>query len=468
MRPIQLALPVVGAPSREQVARWTVDRPLARIPCGPLELRLAADQATAEVELRCHRCHAVRAEERTAWSWSTPLWYTTTADSMTPPFAGELVERVVDCARTDPHGCGDTPWLHDLSARFERVMERLRRRVEADAALAVLPFHERAQATVYWATVLDRRGYVAQLVAQHPGLALVSAHAEPWRGTATLSGDELWGRAWRAVARGRPLAEVTAGAAESLALDSDVGRRLAWLARHVPPNADPELVVDASRCTDAPQSDLPSHAHHRLEWMRAITAVRLAIGIDRAHERWARAAIRYASRHHAAFVRLPPAALHRFVEWLARTERRIARDVPPETAFLDNEEWWEQWAAVRSAEHLLAHLRARGVDAFPEPPLPGWEDRGIRIEPIRTPEELYLEGRHMGHCIFSYCDSVLARTCAVYRVTVDDEPTTLMLDRREGRWTAGEHAGRYNRRPTEMERGAVRLWLAQRHRKGDA
>ena len=81
---------------------------------------------------------------------------------------------------------------------------------------------------------------------------------------------------------------------------------------------------------------------------------------------------------------------------------------------------------LTEAEYRLEH---EGVE-FPPPPLPPLAGR---IEPLRTPAELWLEGREMKHCAADYVQAVAKGTAYLYRIVGCEEDdidrATLMIVR---------------------------------------
>lgn len=93
--------------------------------------------------------------------------------------------------------------------------------------------------------------------------------------------------------------------------------------------------------------------------------------------------------------------------------------------------------------------------SFPPPPLQGTNE----IIPLKTPEDLYEEGKIQHNCVASYSEQVaLMRNIYIYRM-LKPERCTLEITQSSSRWTLAQLKAGCNRNPSEKARLAAEKWL---------
>jgi PcfJ-like protein len=103
---------------------------------------------------------------------------------------------------------------------------------------------------------------------------------------------------------------------------------------------------------------------------------------------------------------------------------------------------------------------SRQETEFPPPWYPHGEIKGYTITPIRTPLELFHEGRAMHNCSLTYADRIANGNCFFYSVTKDGEHVaTLMITHRDGQTVLGDLRGVWNDGPDRRVKAAVQKWL---------
>ena len=119
-------------------------------------------------------------------------------------------------------------------------------------------------------------------------------------------------------------------------------------------------------------------------------------------------------------------------------------------------------ALHRDLNESLCLAKYDGVD-FPPPPLPGVPGQ---IEPIRTPEELFLEGRTMKHCVGEYAPAIAAGNAYAYRVAAGgpegtDRATLVVVNENtRSEWMIDGLRGMCNKRVSPATESAVRRFMA--------
>lgn len=101
-------------------------------------------------------------------------------------------------------------------------------------------------------------------------------------------------------------------------------------------------------------------------------------------------------------------------------------------------------------------LLAVNDEEFPDPPFADTDD----IKAIRTPGELFTEGRDMHHCVAAYAQEVLTGQCYIYRVLQPDR-ATLELRMETGQWQIGQFKLANNEEPCQESKECVMGWLKQ-------
>ncbi len=172
------------------------------------------------------------------------------------------------------------------------------------------------------------------------------------------------------------------------------------------------------------------------------------------------------------------------LEWLAQREHR-AEDVP---ILID-------YAASRFAENPAFSMKGRTVEAFlrdarawhvdlaklREVEQSMFRPSGLqpmelarekptrvvwRVEEIMTAQDLFEEGRRMGHCVYSYVQAVQSGATSIWILTMEDGtgPTgrwaMLTIEVRNATRAVVQARGRFNRMPTDEELKVLARWAA--------
>jgi hypothetical protein len=107
------------------------------------------------------------------------------------------------------------------------------------------------------------------------------------------------------------------------------------------------------------------------------------------------------------------------------------------------------------------HSQPRDRYFFPEPPLADLVASGIRIEAIRSQQDLIAESEAMHHCAGrdpSYARRVSAGILYFYRM-IEPERLTIALRCKRKYWTIDQVRGVCNRKPTAECAGPISNWL---------
>jgi len=230
----------------------------------------------------------------------------------------------------------------------------------------------------------------------------------------------------------------------------------------VPSSVEPSDVVAVARCIDVPQSDLPTDAYQRAVWLMVVAEVSAELSPAERGEEWARAVVRYVSRHYRGVHRAGAFQRRRWVESLRQSGRRISRRVPVAEALRQQELWWEDETRGGLGQGFVDALARAGVHGFPDPPFPSYASDELSLEPLLSPRDLFHEGRQMHHCVLTYTPEVLQGHCAVYRVIANGQRSTLMVQRDPsggGSWRLGEHRAHSNADVDEPCVAAVGRWF---------
>jgi hypothetical protein len=113
----------------------------------------------------------------------------------------------------------------------------------------------------------------------------------------------------------------------------------------------------------------------------------------------------------------------------------------------------ERIEAMRRQLREVGDLPADGP--LPDPPVPGIPGA---IEPLRTVQDVHLEGKRMRHCVRLYLRPVLEGRVALYRV-LQPQRATLSLVPKGRRWRLGQLSRFANRQPSWECFAAVKHWL---------
>lgn len=104
--------------------------------------------------------------------------------------------------------------------------------------------------------------------------------------------------------------------------------------------------------------------------------------------------------------------------------------------------------------------QARSMPPFPEPPFSGCET----IFPLRTPLELYVEGKDQSHCVFSRRDMAWSGRYA-YFAMLYPERGTIEIKLKGVRWVLSECKLHHNQRPSPKSIAFVNDWLSKEQSK---
>lgn len=111
----------------------------------------------------------------------------------------------------------------------------------------------------------------------------------------------------------------------------------------------------------------------------------------------------------------------------------------------------DRWAARLNSRKCVV---VDGTERFPPPPIPGNE----AIHPIVSEEDLWVEGKLMGHCVGSYADEVRSGKRYVYRV-LRPERATIELRWERSRLVVNQFKLVRNEEPSRESWLAVHAWL---------
>ena len=102
---------------------------------------------------------------------------------------------------------------------------------------------------------------------------------------------------------------------------------------------------------------------------------------------------------------------------------------------------------------------------FPEPPIHvpiHTQPSDLRMEPIRSPRELFNEAVEQHICVFDYLDEVAAGDVAVYRIVKPERATVMLSPAEAGRWIIVECRGIRNRPIQRSTLWTVGAYLSRR------
>jgi hypothetical protein len=105
---------------------------------------------------------------------------------------------------------------------------------------------------------------------------------------------------------------------------------------------------------------------------------------------------------------------------------------------------------------------------FPEPPLQGKIDQEkIRIEPVINSRQLFLEGREMKHCVYSYLKVILfKKNIYIYKITQPERATiAVQQDQTTGKWKVKEIRGKQNAKVAPDIIRLVQEWVEEENLK---
>ena len=112
-------------------------------------------------------------------------------------------------------------------------------------------------------------------------------------------------------------------------------------------------------------------------------------------------------------------------DWMQACEHNsnpnlIRRPFSPDMSLATVRELSDEWHyAVAMADH-------RSDAVFPEPWLPEQTVKGYHFVPLRTPEELFIEGRKMHNCLATYVERITGLETFIYSIRKDDESVAVL------------------------------------------
>jgi hypothetical protein len=458
--PAQLPLPFEPAAFRRRWSLTLARRADLRGACGPVHLTLEVVAWRLRATSHCERCK----QRRRNWVLASDL-------NDTWDLAGDaLLTLLLPCRLEDevpewpapPPAPWDPAWVARVEAAWRTATEALAAHAPAALSLCnrLAPEVRRA---AYQAMVTDASGRIEQLVAAHPLAAALLAHASPEAAMGPLAHPSPW----HGVVEGLRLRDVMTHAALRLGIDCPhAQRRLRWLARALPGDLPPDVVVSAA-WAPFPPSDLPATPDDRRTWAHALAFVGADAQRRGATEPWHAHAAHYASRHYVqmhGYFRSMGEWAFRWLDWLRHSGRRPSRARPVRSMLDALLVWCSKHGRAHMREQVRAELDAlakEGLHTLPTPPLPPLETPTARIHPIPTIRALYEEGERMNHCLFTFLDDILAGDLAAYTAEVGGVPTTVLLERDgSGAWSVKEHAGVGNAEAPSESREVVGGWVA--------
>ena len=128
------------------------------------------------------------------------------------------------------------------------------------------------------------------------------------------------------------------------------------------------------------------------------------------------------------------------------------------------------YSAVSETREWISRLLLRECAAEPVPEGGGWtqteRSSAFRLVPLRTPDDLFEEGRLMSHCVATYTTLVARGECLIYGVRRGGERVATLEVRgdpqRPGRGKIVQLLGPYNEEAPEEVWRAVEKWLSRK------
>jgi hypothetical protein len=118
---------------------------------------------------------------------------------------------------------------------------------------------------------------------------------------------------------------------------------------------------------------------------------------------------------------------------------------------------------VRTHDRLVERLGRmdlkKSARPLPEPPLSGIQSDHLRLEPLRTEEELVEEGRVQRNCVGAYGPRVRQGGLYIYRVTAPERATLSIVRVHMGKWRISELKAAENRPVSDVTADAIHNWL---------
>ena len=127
--------------------------------------------------------------------------------------------------------------------------------------------------------------------------------------------------------------------------------------------------------------------------------------------------------------------------------------------------WHDHFEEIRQVAQLAAESGERMVDAdgnplpFPEPPCPGWRSGEDTLVPLRTVEEVLVEGNRMHNCIASRVGEALLSRAFLYHGEVGGKPLSIQIAREGEGYRLVEAAGLSNARLRAPQKRVLREFL---------